>query len=133
MAIRLGRVIYWLTCGLAAIAAAIGVALAVSEWPRRPPTLEAVDLADIAVEGNRASANRYVFKFADGSKYLVDGPAGERDYSGARQKLRENIGTELTNFRDRRQAALLPLGACAAIAIGLYLFGRAVRYVLANE
>lgn len=134
MATRLGRVIYWLMSGLAALTAVLGIFVSMSQWPfRAPPTAEAIDLADITTAAAPGNKVNYTFKFADGAKYLVEGPTGVADYAGARQTMRDATARELSSFQERREAALLPLGGCLAIAAALYLFGRAARYVLANE
>jgi hypothetical protein len=129
MLVRFGRVLYWLTLLLAALAFIFPGYELVELWRKEPPPSPAeVDRATVVVNNGA----QYVIALPSGHKYEVRGPDGSSTEQ-ALEVLRDQFTKEGASYDTSWSDFRYMLAGAFIGAIVLVLFGRAVRYVLSNE
>jgi hypothetical protein len=132
MAARLGRVIYWFMCGVAVLVLAGGAIGFAVNWPGKAPPEPAE--AALAAETFDLSKNRYTFTFPSGARYELEaGTEPIPDFEKARVALKYSLTRDQRDHDEQWENIGLRTGLVIGTALFLFLIGRSVRYILANE
>jgi hypothetical protein len=111
-----------------------GAVIVASEWPRKALlSVDEVDTAEVATRPAAGDATNYTFNFSQRSQREVEGPNGTMDFEQARQTLKQGLGIEHRNRVDMWWSILDHAGLAIVLAVGLFLFGRAVRNAMSIE
>ena len=130
MAVRLGRLISWFMTGLAVLSLVGGAIIVASDWPRKALlSVDEVDRAEVAPRPAAGNATNYTFTFSQGSQWEVEGPTEIMGLDQARGTVKQALAVQHRNRLDEWWLILNHAGLAIVLAVGLFLFGRALRYV----
>jgi hypothetical protein len=141
MAARLGKVIYWASCIAAIVALLIGGYATsynskawVSSLGKPSPVTDVKLLAQLELGDRIAQWKTFEIQAPSGERFEIAGPnqtavLAALGRAAAISNATERMVRDQNSSRERTQ---IILGIAAVFAVGVFLFGRAVRYVLAG-
>ncbi len=119
---------------LAVLSLVGGAIIVASEWPRNALlSVDEVDTAEVATRPAAGNATNYTFAFPQGSQWEVEGASEVMGLEQARGIVKQALAVQHRNRVETWWLILDHAGLAIVLAVGLYLFGRAVRNAMSNE